>query len=93
MPFGPWSARPERGTLLDVKVEPSHEHLLERVRVSIHDDVIGMTCLECTSLEIVRVDPKQFDDEVRRFLRTHPSACRPDSADARHLSAVPIQRS
>jgi hypothetical protein len=79
--------------MLTVKVEPSREHLLERVRVSFHDDVIGMTCLECTALEIVRVDPAQFDDEVRRFLRTHPSACRPDPNDsARHLTSVPPPR-
>jgi hypothetical protein len=71
-----------------VKVEPSHENLLERVRVQFHEDVIGMTCLECEALELVRCDPSEFDDVVRRFLRTHPSACR-DSESARHLRAVP----
>ena len=58
-----------------MELEPSMEHLLERVRVSFYDDVLGMTCMECEALELVRGDPRQFDDEVRRFLRTHPGAC------------------
>jgi hypothetical protein len=74
-----------------VKVEPSRESLLERVRVSFFQSVIGMTCLECEAVEIIRADPSEFDDEVRRFLRTHPSACRDDDA-ARHLHAVPHPR-
>ena len=74
-----------------MKVEPSRENLLERVRVQFHENVIGMTCLECGALELVRCDPSEFDDVVRRFLRTHPSACR-DSESARHLRAVPEPR-
>jgi hypothetical protein len=74
-----------------VKPEPSQERLLERVRVSFHDNVLGMTCLECTALEVVKADPSAFDDEVRRFLRTHPSACGDPDA-ARHLRAVPPPR-
>ena len=58
-----------------MKPEPSREHLLERVRISFYDEVLGMTCMDCGSLEIVRGDPRDFDDEVRRFLRTHPAAC------------------
>ena len=58
-----------------MKPEPSRERLLERVRVSFYDNVLGMNCLECATLEIVRGDPADFDDEVRRFLRTHPAAC------------------
>jgi hypothetical protein len=74
-----------------VKPEPSQQSLLERVRVSFHQSVIGMTCLECETVEVLRADPSEFDDAVRRFLRTHPSACREDDA-ARHLRAVPIPR-
>lgn len=58
-----------------MRLEPSAEKLLERVRVSFHDRVLGMTCMECDCLELVRGDPGQFNDEVRRFLRTHPGAC------------------
>jgi hypothetical protein len=76
---------------LDVKPEPSQQSLLERVRVSFHENVIGMTCLECEAVEVLRADPSEFDDEVRRFLRTHPSACA--DGDARHLRAVPAPRS
>ena len=79
--------------MLGVKPEPSREQLLERVRVSMHGNVIGMTCLDCTALEIITTEPGQFDDEVRRFLRTHPSACRPDAQGLlRHLSSVPAPR-
>jgi hypothetical protein len=74
-----------------VKPEPSQQSLLERVRVSFHESVIGMTCLECEAVEVLRADPSEFDDEVRRFLRTHPSACRDDDA-ARHLRSVPSPR-
>ena len=74
-----------------VKVEPSQQSLLERVRVSFHGSVIGMTCLECEAVEVIRADPSEFDDEVRRFLRTHPSACA-DVESARHLQAIPTPR-
>jgi hypothetical protein len=74
-----------------VKPEPSQQSLLERVRVSFHSDVIGMTCLECEALDVVKADPSEFDDVVRRFLRTHPSACSEGEA-ARHLRAVPRPR-
>jgi hypothetical protein len=70
-----------------MKPEPSRQNLLERVRVSFHANVIGMTCLECEAVEVLRADPSEFDDEVRRFLRTHPSACA--DGDPRHLRAVP----
>jgi hypothetical protein len=74
-----------------VRPEPSQQSLLERVRVHFHQSVIGMTCLECEAVEVLRSDPSEFDDEVRRFLRTHPSACRDDET-ARHLRAVPPPR-
>jgi hypothetical protein len=61
------------------------------VRVQFHQNVIGMTCLDCEAVEVLRADPSEFDDEVRRFLRTHPSACREGDA-ARHLRAVPPPR-
>ena len=59
-------------------VAPSLERLRERVRVSFYDDVLGMTCIDCEALELVRGDQQQFNDEVRRFLRTHPGACGDD---------------
>jgi hypothetical protein len=74
-----------------MKVEPSQQSLLERVKVSFHENVIGMTCLECETVEVIRADPSEFDDEVRRFLRTHPSACG-DADPARHLHAIPTPR-
>ena len=74
-----------------VKVEPTRQTLLERVRVQFHENVIGMTCLECEAVEVLRTDPSEFDDEVRRFLRTHPSACH-DGEAARQLRAVPAPR-
>ena len=74
-----------------MKPEPSHQSLLERVRVHFFEDVIGMTCLECDSVEVLRSDPSGFDDEVRRFLRTHPSACRDDQA-AGEPTAIPSPR-
>jgi hypothetical protein len=74
-----------------VKPEPSQQNLLERVRVHFYEDVIGMTCLECEAVEVLRSDPSEFDDEVRRFLRTHPSACR-RTEGSRHLHAIPIPR-
>lgn len=73
--------------------EPSAEQLIERVRVSFYDRVLGMTCLHCASLELVHGDPDQFDDEVRRFLRTHPGACDQLSpAPTRRLRLVPRTR-
>ena len=74
-----------------MKPEPSQQNLLERVRVHVHENVIGMTCLECEAVEVLRSDPSEFDDAVRRFLRTHPSACA-DGEAARHLRAVPQPR-
>ena len=74
-----------------MKPEPSQQSLLERVRVSFHENVIGMTCLECETVEVLRADPSEFDDEVRRFLRVHPSACG-SGETARHLRAVPQPR-
>ena len=74
-----------------MKPEPSHQSLLERVRVHFHGSVIGMTCLECEAVEVLRADPSEFDDEVRRFLRTHPSACREEEA-SRHLRSIPAPR-
>ena len=74
-----------------MKVEPSRQNLLERVRVQFHENVIGMTCLDCEALDLVRCDPSEFDDVVRRFLRTHPSACR-DGDETRHLRSVPSPR-
>ena len=74
-----------------MKVEPSQQSLLERVRVSFYENVIGMTCLECEALEVIKAEPSEFDDEVRRFLRTHPSACG-ETDTARHLHAIPSPR-
>jgi hypothetical protein len=75
---------------LGMRAEPSRERLLEQVRVSFYDEVLGMTCMECSALEIVRVEPSQFDDEVRRFLRTHPGACSNlEPGRPRRLVAVP----
>jgi hypothetical protein len=68
---------------------PSQERALDRVRVSVHDAVLGMTCLDCEAVEIVRGDTSQFNDEVRRFMRTHPGACAPAEPAERRLSAVP----
>lgn len=86
--IGEWapSGHPER-----VKPAPSQQSLLERVRVHFHGSVIGMTCLECEAVEVLRSDPSEFDDEVRRFLRTHPSACHEDETAA-HLRAIPSPR-
>lgn len=70
--------------------EPSREHLLDRVRTTFTDDVLGMTCLDCGTLEIVRGDPRQFNDEVHRFLRTHPGACAQlEQGSTRRLALVP----
>jgi hypothetical protein len=74
-----------------VKPEPSQQNLLERVRVHFHEDVIGMTCLECEAVEVLRTDPSEFDDAVRRFLCTHPSACK-DGDAGRHLRSIPTPR-
>lgn len=74
-----------------VKVEPSRQNLLERVRVQFHQNVIGMTCLECEALEVLRADPSEFDDAVRRFLCTHPSACH-EADPLRHLHSIPSPR-
>lgn len=68
---------------------PSEERALERVRVSIYDDVLGMTCLDCETVEIVRGDTAQFNDEVRRFMRTHPGACSSVEGRPQRLRAVP----
>ena len=73
-----------------MKPEPSRQNLLERVRVSFHENVIGMTCLECEALDVIKADPSEFDDVVHRFLRMHPSACADDTS--RHLRAVPSPR-
>jgi hypothetical protein len=82
--------RAEQRDDLGMRAEPSRERLLERVRVSFYDDVLGMTCMECSALEIVRGEPSQFDDEVRRFLRTHPGACdNLEHGRTRRLVAVP----
>ena len=71
-----------------MRPEPSRERALERVRVSIYDSVLGMTCLDCETVEIVRGETGQFNDEVRRFMRTHPGACEDVGPGGRRLHAV-----
>ncbi len=48
---------------------------IEQVRISFEDEVLGITCKLCTSLELVRGDGGMFDEQIRRFLRRHPWTC------------------
>jgi hypothetical protein len=62
-------------------MRPEETHFVQEVHVDMRASACRLWCDRCGSNELVLLDAAEFDDYVRRFLRTHPTACIPQPRD------------
>ena len=56
-------------------MRPEDTQFVQEVFVDLRPSGLRLACQRCDSDEVVLLDASEFDDCVRRFLRTHPTAC------------------
>ena len=60
-----------------VGMRPEDTQFVQEVFVDMRGSALGLSCRRCDLDEVVLLDASEFDDCVKRFLRTHPTACTP----------------
>lgn len=60
-----------------VGMRPEEAHFVQEVSVDRRSSVLRLACERCSCVHLVLLDAREFDDQVKRFLRTHPTACCP----------------
>jgi hypothetical protein len=58
-----------------VGVRPEETRFVQEVHVDARPSALRLSCDRCGSVELVLLDHTEFDDYVKRFMRTHPNAC------------------
>jgi hypothetical protein len=57
------------------RMYPEPSQTVEEVHVDMQSSGLHLQCDRCRTEEIVLLGAGDFDDHVKRFLRTHPTAC------------------
>lgn len=58
-------------------MRPEETQFVQEVHVDMRASACGLRCDRCSAQEVLLLDVADFDDYVRTFLRTHPTACMP----------------
>jgi hypothetical protein len=56
-------------------MRPEEASFIQEVHVDLRPTALGLSCDRCGTVELVLQDSGDFDDHVKRFMRTHPTAC------------------
>lgn len=56
-------------------MRPEETHFVQEVHVDIRPTGLRLQCDRCSTDDIVLIEATDFDDCVRIFMRTHPTAC------------------
>ena len=56
-------------------VRPEETRFVQEVFVDMRPTGVRLACQRCECDEVVLLEASEFDDCVKRFMRTHPTAC------------------
>jgi putative methionine-R-sulfoxide reductase with GAF domain len=56
-------------------MRPEETRVVQEVHVDMRASAMHLACDRCSTSEVVLLEAGEFDDNVKRFMRTHPGAC------------------
>ncbi|MCU1589911.1 MAG: hypothetical protein JWP11_1167 [Frankiales bacterium] len=61
-------------------MRPEETSFVQEVHVDVRPTAMNLSCDRCGAVEVILLGSGEFDDNVKRFMRTHPHACSAGSA-------------
>jgi hypothetical protein len=56
-------------------MRPEETTFVQEVHVEASSSALRLSCDRCEAVELVLLDDGEFDDHMKRFMRTHPHSC------------------